>query len=106
MSETEIKFADKIMGYLCYPKVRGYCRLCGGRIFAINSRFGKKGMCAHCYNAYTRGSQDRLVQVLNPKDNQWALIDRTTGCIIARSETGFKSVPEHKAGLVQEDGDP
>lgn len=99
---TKIKLADKITGYLCSAKVRGYCRICGGRIFNMNSRFGKKGMCVHCYNAYEQGKRARLVQVLNPKDNQWALIDRASGCIIARSETGFKSVPEHKAGLVQE----
>jgi hypothetical protein len=91
---TKIKLADKIVGCLCFTKVRGYCILCGGRIFNINSRFGKKGMCVNCYIAYEQGRRDRLVQVLNPKDNQWSLIDRITANIIARSETRFKGVAE------------
>ena len=95
---TKIKLIDKIMGYISSPKVQGYCNLCDRRIFNMNSRFGKKGMCIFCYTAYMQGKRARLVQVLNPKDNQWALIDRTTGCIIARSETGFKSVEIHKNG--------
>ena len=96
---TGLTWFEKIFNYMGSPKVKGHCRLCNRPIFNLNSKFGKKELCIYCYTAYEEGQGECLTQVLNPKDNQWSLIDRSTGNIIARSETGFKGVTEYAGGV-------